>query len=71
MLISDLKRPCTECDGSGFQAGFDEWGSTYLGDKGLDGKRLKHSAGNEVGLTIQSLANDVLIWQKKISKNHF
>ena len=27
MLISDLKRPCTECDGSGFQAGFDEWGS--------------------------------------------
>ena len=27
MLISDLKRPCTECDGSGFEAGFDEWGS--------------------------------------------
>jgi hypothetical protein len=27
MLISDLKRPCTECNGSGFQAGFDEWGS--------------------------------------------
>ena len=27
MLISDLKRPCTKCDGSGFQAGFDEWGS--------------------------------------------
>jgi|TARA_B110000967_G_C18673051_1_gene454079 hypothetical protein len=27
MLISDLKRPCTECDSSGFQAGFDEWGS--------------------------------------------
>jgi len=27
MLISDLKRPCTECDGSGFQAGFEEWGS--------------------------------------------
>ena len=27
MLISDLKRSCTECDGSGFQAGFDEWGS--------------------------------------------
>ena len=33
MLISDLKRPCTECGGSGFQAGFDEWGSiqTNLG----------------------------------------
>ena len=29
MLISDLKRPCTECDGSGFQAGFDEWGSIH------------------------------------------
>ena len=27
MLISDLKRPCTECDGSGFQAGFYECGS--------------------------------------------
>lgn len=27
MLIADLKRQCTECDGSGFQAGFDEWGS--------------------------------------------
>ena len=27
MLISDLKRSCTECDGSGFKAGFDEWGS--------------------------------------------
>jgi hypothetical protein len=27
MLISDLKRSCAECDGSGFQAGFDEWGS--------------------------------------------
>jgi len=33
MLISDLKRSCTECDGSGFKAGFDEWGSiqTNLG----------------------------------------
>ena len=28
MLISDLKRTCNECDGSGFQAGFDEWGGT-------------------------------------------
>ena len=27
MLISDLKRPCSKCDGSGFQAGYDEWGS--------------------------------------------
>ena len=27
MLISDLKRPCVKCDGSGFQAGFDECGS--------------------------------------------
>ena len=33
MLISDLKKSCTECDGSGFKAGFDEWGSiqTNLG----------------------------------------
>ena len=27
MLISDLKRPCSKCTGSGFQAGYDEWGS--------------------------------------------
>ncbi len=27
MLISDLKRPCSKCDTSGFQAGYDEWGS--------------------------------------------
>ena len=42
MLISDLKRPCTECDGSGFQAGFDEWGSIqtnlHLSCPGCTGK---------------------------------
>jgi len=27
MLISDLKRACSKCDTSGFQAGYDEWGS--------------------------------------------
>jgi len=27
MLISDFKRPCSKCYGSGFQAGYDEWGS--------------------------------------------
>ncbi|MBC8259525.1 MAG: hypothetical protein H8E38_10945 [SAR324 cluster bacterium] len=27
MLISDLKKPCSACEGSGYQAGFDEWGS--------------------------------------------
>ena len=27
MLISDLKKPCSECKGSGYQAGYDEWGS--------------------------------------------
>ena len=27
MLISDLKRTCSKCEGSGFQAGYDEWGS--------------------------------------------
>ena len=27
MLIHDLKRPCSKCDGSAFQAGYDEWGS--------------------------------------------
>ena len=27
MLISDLRRECSNCDTSGFQAGYDEWGS--------------------------------------------
>ena len=27
MLISDLKIACSKCDISGFQAGYDEWGS--------------------------------------------
>ena len=27
MLISDLKKPCADCEGSGYQAGYDEWGS--------------------------------------------
>ncbi|MBT5793894.1 MAG: hypothetical protein HOI10_03385 [Deltaproteobacteria bacterium] len=27
MLISDLKKTCLKCAGSGFQAGYDEWGS--------------------------------------------
>ena len=27
MLISDLKKPCPECEGSGYKAGYDEWGS--------------------------------------------
>ena len=27
MLISDLKRECSKCDNSGFQAGYDQWGS--------------------------------------------
>ena len=26
MLISDLKKPCNECEGSGYIAGLDEWG---------------------------------------------
>tara|TARA_B100000579_G_C22505237_1_gene698855 strand:- start:187 stop:420 length:234 start_codon:yes stop_codon:yes gene_type:complete len=27
MLISDLKKTCHICRGTGFQAGYDEWGS--------------------------------------------
>jgi len=27
LLISDLKEPCTQCQGSGFQAGFNQYGS--------------------------------------------
>ena len=27
MLISDLKKTCPSCKGSGFQPGYDEWGS--------------------------------------------
>ena len=30
MLISDLKKPCTECEGSGYIAGLDEWGTIQI-----------------------------------------
>ena len=30
MLISDLKKPCNECEGSGYIAGLDEWGSIQI-----------------------------------------
>ena len=30
MLVSDLKKTCNECDGSGYIAGFDEWGTIQI-----------------------------------------
>ncbi|MBS1256117.1 MAG: hypothetical protein MAG581_01930 [Deltaproteobacteria bacterium] len=30
MLISELKNPCTECDGSGYIAGLDELGTIQI-----------------------------------------
>ena len=30
MLISDLKKACNECEGSGFIAGLDEWGTIQI-----------------------------------------
>ena len=30
MLISDLKKPCNECKGSGYIAGLDEWGTIQI-----------------------------------------
>ena len=30
MLISDLKKICNECEGSGYIAGFDEWGTIQI-----------------------------------------
>ena len=30
MLISDLKKPCNECQGSGYIAGLDEWGTIQI-----------------------------------------
>ena len=30
MLILDLKKPCTECEGSGYIAGLDEWGTIQI-----------------------------------------
>jgi len=30
MLISDLKIPCNECEGSGYIAGLDEWGGIQI-----------------------------------------
>ena len=30
MLISDLKKPCNQCEGSGYIAGLDEWGTIQI-----------------------------------------
>ena len=30
MLISDLKKPCNGCEGSGYIAGLDEWGTIQI-----------------------------------------
>ena len=30
MLIYDLKKTCTECEGSGYIAGLDEWGTIQI-----------------------------------------
>tara|TARA_B100000686_G_scaffold249878_1_gene259975 strand:+ start:210 stop:434 length:225 start_codon:yes stop_codon:yes gene_type:complete len=30
MLISDLKKQCNECEGSGYIAGLDEWGTIQI-----------------------------------------
>ena len=30
MLISDLKKICNECEGSGYIAGLDEWGTIQI-----------------------------------------
>ena len=30
MLISDLKKLCNECDGCGYIAGLDEWGTIQI-----------------------------------------
>ena len=30
MLISDLKKSCNDCKGSGFIAGLDEWGTIQI-----------------------------------------
>ena len=30
MLISDLKKPCNKCEGSGYIAGLDEWGTIQI-----------------------------------------
>ena len=30
MLISDFKKPCSSCEGSGYIAGLDEWGTIQI-----------------------------------------
>ena len=47
MLISDLKRECSNCDTSGFQAGYDEWGSIQTNLR----KSCQHCSGEGYILT--------------------
>ena len=69
MLISDLKKPCNECEGSGYIAGLDEWGTIqinlrqschFCSGKGFNLTELGHELWKLYKPMVQNLINEVL-----------
>jgi len=69
MLISDLKKPCNECEGSGYIAGLDEWGTIQINlrqschlcsGKGFNLTELGQELWKLYKPMVQNLINEVL-----------
>ena len=69
MLISDLKKPCNECEGSGYIAGLDEWGTIQINlrqschvcsGKGFNLTELGQDLWKLYKPMVQNLINEVL-----------
>jgi len=69
MLISDLKKPCNECEGSGYIAGLDEWGTIQINlrqschvcsGRGFNLTELGQDLWKLYKPMIQNLVNEVL-----------
>ena len=69
MLISDLKKQCNECEGSGYIAGLDEWGIIQINlrqschvcsGKGYNLTELGQDLWKLYKPMVQNLINEVL-----------
>ena len=74
MLISDLKKTCTECEGSGYIAGLDEWGSIQINlrqschhcsGKGYNLTDLGHEFWKLYKPMVNNLVNEMLLKKSK------
>lgn len=65
MLITDLKQPCKNCGGNGFEAGLDEYGSLHANLQKYCRKCLGHGyvlteLGREVRTLLKPMIRDIV-----------